>query len=153
MKVDSHNWTRVSSVNIGLLQSSFGSGSIISVGLINTAFFCANPKCGCFIVRKSKRRDCNFISLIMSRVYQLQRFLCKKKSQPLLGPFATTRFSDLRLRKHIDQPTAHSTICTTCNKVVCILCSDHLHSINWVGVSCSRKWCFENRKMLRSSVP
>jgi hypothetical protein len=44
----------------------------------------------------------------------------------------------LRLCKHVNQPAAHCSICTACDQVVGILCSDHLHCIDGVRVSSSR---------------
>lgn len=41
----------------------------------------------------------------------------------------------LRLGKHIGKPTTDHAVCTARYEVVCVLSADHLHSVDWVGMT------------------
>lgn len=81
---------------------------------------------------------------------QLKRFLDNKYHFSVQHNM-TSQY--LRLRKHVDKPRADRPIRTTRDEVVCILCTDHLHSIHRVSMPSGRQWCLQHWQMLRPRVP
>lgn len=61
--------------------------------------------------------------------------------------------SDLGLRKHINEPTADSTIGAARDQIVGVLGADHLDCINWMGMPSCRQGGLQDRQMFRPIIP
>lgn len=138
----SHDRTRVALVDVILVQAGFGTSAVVSVSLIDVAFFCPNPECGGFVVGKVKRGDCYFTRFIVTSMYQLECFL---EQEPLISVNYGYYATNLRLREHVYQPTADCPICTACDQIMSVLRSYHLHRINGMCMSRSRQRRFQHR--------
>jgi len=123
----------VAFVHIILVEAGFGACTVVSVGLIDVAFFCTNPECRSLIIREVKSGDCYFSCFVVASMNELKSFLFDKQSVP--ERIWVLSFTHLRLSKHVNEPTANRAIRTTRDQIVCILRSNHLHRIHWVGVS------------------
>lgn len=66
---------RVAFVDIVLVESSFGAGAVVAVGLVDIAFFGADPESGGLVVGEVERRNGYFPCLVVACVDQLEGFL------------------------------------------------------------------------------
>lgn len=55
--------SRMTFIHVMLIEASFGSRTVITIGLIHISFFRTNPECGCFVVGEVQCGDGNFIGL------------------------------------------------------------------------------------------
>ena len=70
MEVQAHDRSTVALVDIVLVQTSFRPSTVISVGLVNIAFFSPDQKRRRFVVWEIERGDCYLPSFVMASVYE-----------------------------------------------------------------------------------
>ncbi len=144
------NWACMGFVHIVLVQPSFGSCSIVPIGLIDISFFCTDPKGRRLVIGEVHGGNCNFPSLIMSGMYEFLGFLLKEITK---RNEKHKIVSCLWLGKHIHQPTADCAVRAAGDEIVRILGSDHLHRVDGMCVSRGRQWGFKHREVLRTVIP
>jgi len=127
MEVKSHHRTRMAFIYVVLVKTSFCPSTVVSIGLIYVAFLSTYPEGGGFVVREIERCDRNFTGFVMSRMNKLERFLKRKFEKTPRKNRGGIKY--LWLRKHVNQPATYCPICTTRDKVMRILRSNHMHSI------------------------
>src|SRR5258708_23841587 len=120
-------------VYIVVIEPRFGPSAVVTIGLVDVALLCADPKRRRLVVGEVQASDRYLVSLVVTCMNQLECLL--------------------RLGKHVYQPAADSSIRTACDEVMRVLSADHLHRIYGISMSSGRQGCFENRKVLRSCVP
>src|SRR5882762_3302511 len=97
-------------VNIILVEARFSASTVISISLINIAFFRPNPECGRFVVGEVKCRDRHLARFIVTSMDQLEGFLKQNTWIAVREKNLFARY--LRLCEHIHQPTTYRPICT-----------------------------------------
>ncbi len=75
MEIESHDGAGVAFVNVILVKTSFCSGAIVTVCLVNISFFGAYPESCGFVVGKIEGCGRNFASLVVTCMYKFQCFL------------------------------------------------------------------------------
>ena len=71
MKVDTHDGSGVSPINIVLIQASFCTGPVVSIGLVYVALLRSREESRRLVVREVQAGDSDLRSLIVSRVLKL----------------------------------------------------------------------------------
>lgn len=75
MEVQPHHRARVPFVHVVLVKAGFGTGTVISVSLVDVALLRPNPKCGSFVIGEIESGDGYFGCFVMACMYKFEGFL------------------------------------------------------------------------------
>ena len=79
MEMNTSNRPSVSTIRVIGIYACLGTGTIISLCLIQVAFLSSHPKCCGLVIGEVKRRYCNFVRFTVADMGKFQRFLFEIK--------------------------------------------------------------------------